>query len=157
MRGQESNLRTRGSKPRISTSRNYPAIKEGRVGLEPTRGCLTNTCSAAELPTQKYEDECGPTASSLSLGGKPCFQPDDFHSSSCGDRNRTCVVTVNSRLPVPARTPPQEFSVSVVGFEPTISCPRGTRPSFIAKKGQAFPHADNRSSQTCLNSYPNCQ
>ena len=25
MRGQESNLRTRGSKPRISTSRNYPA------------------------------------------------------------------------------------------------------------------------------------
>jgi hypothetical protein len=27
LRGQESNLRTRGSKPRISTSRNYPAIK----------------------------------------------------------------------------------------------------------------------------------
>lgn len=27
--------------------------------------------------------------------------------SSCGDRNRTCDVTVNSRLPVPTRTPPQ--------------------------------------------------
>ncbi len=26
LRGQESNLRTRGSKPRISTSRNYPAM-----------------------------------------------------------------------------------------------------------------------------------
>lgn len=50
--GQESNLRTRGSKPRISTSRNYPAVGEGRVGLEPTRWCLTNTCSAAELPTR---------------------------------------------------------------------------------------------------------
>ena len=52
LRGQESNLRTRGSKPRISTSRNYPAVGEGRVGLEPTRWCLTNTCSAAELPTR---------------------------------------------------------------------------------------------------------
>jgi hypothetical protein len=48
LRGQESNLRTRGSKPRISTSRNYPAVG----GLEPTRWCLTNTCSAAELPTR---------------------------------------------------------------------------------------------------------
>lgn len=25
---------------------------KGRVGLQPTRWCLTNTCSAAELPTQ---------------------------------------------------------------------------------------------------------
>lgn len=29
-----------------------PQFGEGRVGLEPTRWCLTNTCSAAELPTQ---------------------------------------------------------------------------------------------------------
>ena len=29
-----------------------PQWEEGRVGLEPTRGCLTNTCSAAELPTR---------------------------------------------------------------------------------------------------------
>lgn len=35
-----------------------PQWEEGRTtlravpGLEPTRGCLTNTCSAAELPTQ---------------------------------------------------------------------------------------------------------
>ena len=71
-------------------------------------------------------------SSSLSLGGMPCFRPDDFQSSSCGDRNRTCVVTVNSRLPVPARTPPQCFSVSVVGFEPTFSCARGTRISMLS-------------------------
>ena len=25
---------------------------EGRAGLEPAHGCLTGTCSAAELPTQ---------------------------------------------------------------------------------------------------------
>jgi hypothetical protein len=28
-----------------------PQSQEGRVGLEPTRWCLTGTCSAAELPT----------------------------------------------------------------------------------------------------------
>lgn len=32
LRGQESNLRTRGSKPRISTSRNYPASWRGTGG-----------------------------------------------------------------------------------------------------------------------------
>lgn len=32
LRGQESNLRTRGSKPRISTSRNYPAMGRGTGG-----------------------------------------------------------------------------------------------------------------------------
>ena len=47
----EGDSQTPASKPRISTSRNYPAVEEGRVGLEPTRWCLTNTCSAAELPT----------------------------------------------------------------------------------------------------------
>ena len=30
-----------------------PQWEEGRVGLEPTHGCLTNTCSAAELPTRE--------------------------------------------------------------------------------------------------------
>lgn len=60
LRGQESNLRTRRSKRRISTSRNYPASKEGRVGLEPTHWCLTGTCSAAELPTQSALRESNP-------------------------------------------------------------------------------------------------
>ena len=65
--------------------------------------------------------------------GRLLIQSDDFHScSSCGDRNRTCVTTVNSRLPVPARTPPQCHSVSVVGFEPTLSCSRCTRISRLS-------------------------
>ena len=80
-------------------------FKAEAVGLEPTIPILRDTC----------------------FRGRLLIQPDDFHSSSCGNRNRTCVVTVNSRLPVPTRTPPQGFSVSVVGFEPTFSCARGTR------------------------------
>lgn len=48
-----------------------PQREEGRVGLEPTRGCLTNTCSAAELPTQ-HKDYREPTSSSLPLGVGPC-------------------------------------------------------------------------------------
>ena len=36
--------------------------------------------------------------------------------SSCGGRNRTCVVAVNSRLPVPTRAPPQ--SSRTAGFGP---------------------------------------
>ena len=28
-------------------------LEKGRVGLEPTRGCLTGTCSATELPTRE--------------------------------------------------------------------------------------------------------
>lgn len=35
LRGQESNLRTRDSKSRISTSRNYPAWGECPAGIEP--------------------------------------------------------------------------------------------------------------------------
>ena len=44
----------------------------------------------------------------------------------CGGRNRTCVGAVNSRLPVPARVPPHQ-QVRTAGFEPAISCARGTR------------------------------
>ena len=54
LRGQESNLRTPGSKPGITTNSDDPAMlpTEGRAGLEPARWYLTGTCSAAELPTQ---------------------------------------------------------------------------------------------------------
>ena len=39
LRGQESNLRTRGSKPRISTSRNYPASLRGTGGTRTHDQC----------------------------------------------------------------------------------------------------------------------
>ena len=38
--------------------------------------------------------------------------PSVFMFTSCGGRNRTCVRAVNSRLPVPARVPPQSFTQS---------------------------------------------
>jgi hypothetical protein len=47
-------------------------------------------------------------------------------AQSCGGRNRTCVGAVNSRLPVPTRDPPHQ-EVRTAGFEPAISCARGTR------------------------------
>ena len=43
-------------------------MEEGRVGLEPTRWCLTNTCSAAELPTQSRVP-CGNRTRLSSLEG----------------------------------------------------------------------------------------
>jgi hypothetical protein len=57
-----------GSKPSIAANSDYPAIKEGRVGLEPTHRCLTNTCSAAELPTQS-KVPCGNRTRLSSLEG----------------------------------------------------------------------------------------
>jgi hypothetical protein len=65
--------------------------------------------------------------------------------NGCGDRNRTCVTTINSRLPVPARTPPQSLPANVVGFEPTVSCSRSTRISRLSytlifvRRGSTFP------------------
>ena len=46
-------LRTRrDSRAAIPNSIPRQFFKEGRVGLEPTQGCLTGTCSATELPTR---------------------------------------------------------------------------------------------------------
>lgn len=45
-----------------------PHHQEGRVGLEPTRWCLTNTCSAAELPPQ-LKVPCGSRTHLFSLEG----------------------------------------------------------------------------------------
>ena len=63
----------------------------------------------------------------------PGWKPGTFaarpRAQSCGGRNRTCVGVINppmADLPVPARDPPQK-SVRTAGFEPAISCARGTR------------------------------
>lgn len=52
-----------------------------------------------------------------------------FRVLSSGGRNRTCVPPVNSRVPVPARAPPESFrpTVGMAGFEPAISCSRSGR------------------------------
>ena len=59
-----------------------------------------------------------------------------FRRLSSGGRNRTCVPPVNSRVLVPARTPPESKAqtVGMAGFEPAISCSRSRRID------QAFPH-----------------
>ena len=57
-----------GSKPSIAANSDYPAMKEGGVGIEPTQGCLTNTCSAAELPTRS-KVPCGNRTRLSSLEG----------------------------------------------------------------------------------------
>ena len=41
-------------------------------------------------------------------------------SSSCGGRNRTHVVTVQSRLPIPAQAPPHQVSVQIAGQESNL-------------------------------------
>lgn len=88
LRGQDSNLRTRDSKSRISTDRNYPASKSALRELNPP-------VQLGRLAPWPLGQEHLRADVVITIG------------SSCGDRNRTCDVTVNSRLPVPARTPPQ--------------------------------------------------
>lgn len=134
LRGQDLNLRSRGQSHEFLPAETSPQWEEGRTteaavpGLEPTRGCLTNTCSAAELPTRIAKTTAARRLHPryLSAAGLASSRMTSI-DSSCGDRNRTCVTTVNSRLPVPARTPPQCHPVSVVGTEPTPSCDRSTR------------------------------
>ncbi len=64
---------------------------------------------------------------------------------NCGGRNRTRVTAVNSRLPVPARVPPQSPSVRLApvrtaGFEPAIS----RSPTW--HDNQALPRSDQHRS-----------
>ena len=70
-----------------------------------------------------------------------CRRLSAHRQSSSGGRNRTCVPPVNSRVLVPARTPPESSSsrqtVGMAGFEPAISCSQGRRIS------QAFPHPES--------------
>ena len=67
-----------------------------------------------------------------------------FRVLSSGGRNRTCVPPVNSRVLVPARTPPESSrpTVGMAGFEPAISCSQGRRI------GQAFLHPGSSRSPT---------
>ena len=64
-----------------------------------------------------------------------------FRTLSCGGRNRTCVVAVNSRPPVPARAPPHHQS----GW--LDSNQRSRAPDARAPECQAFPHPETKSAQ----------
>ena len=62
LRGQESNLRTRGSKPRISTSRNYPAMRRGTGGTRTHARVLNKhlLCRRATVPVKSALWESNP-------------------------------------------------------------------------------------------------
>ena len=108
-----------------------PHRAKGRAGLEPARRCLTGTCSAAELPT-RIRVPCG-TRTHNGLFVRTCSrgrllnQSDDFHfyqAAVAGIEPASRRLTV--AFPYQHRTH-RITSVSVVGFEPTISCSQGTR------------------------------
>jgi hypothetical protein len=90
---------------------------------------------------RRKERESNPQGSSLSRFRAGCRRPSACPSplSSSGGRNRTCVPPVNSRVLVPARTPPESWhlTVGMAGFEPAISCSQGRRIS------QAFLHPES--------------
>ena len=80
------------------------------VGLEPTTGIS---------PAPAFE--AGSSSSRMTSNLQ----------SSCGGRTRTCIRLLNREPPYHWATP-QFMSVSVAGFEPTISCARGTRISRLS-------------------------
>ena len=116
-----------GSKPGITTSSDYPAIFKSalresnpprQVGsLEPLplgqEHLVCRSAKSALFVVQRKERESNPQGSSLDRFRSGCHHhlacPSVLMFKSCGGRNRTCVRAVNSRLPVPARVPPQSF------------------------------------------------
>jgi hypothetical protein len=149
LRGQESNLRTRRSKRRISTTRNYPAMEECPAGVEPAcpawkAGTFAARPRAPVVSARRKPWDSNPQrtqgphlfSSGLDYRGPgllppyrsaagPCFRPDDFQQAAvAGIEPAPGRLTV--AFPYQHGTHRIE-TVSVVGFEPTISCARGTR------------------------------
>jgi hypothetical protein len=100
------------------------------AGLEPASPATTASrrCPKPWQPAvsrSAIKSECPAGIEPAPPGWKPGTFAARPRAPSCGGRNRTCVGVINSHLPVPARVPPQ--SVRTAGFEPAISCARGTR------------------------------
>ena len=117
----------RARKP--TTSRSPIMFQERLVGVEPTSPAWKAGTSAARPKAHKAEGEGvePPRLIARPLSRRlPSPTWLDLPYQSCGGRNRTCVRAVNSRLPVPARVPPQ-WEVRMAGFEPAVSCARSTR------------------------------
>ncbi len=62
-------------------------------------------------------------------------------SPNCGGRNRTCVVTIQSRLPVPAQAPPHRLRHTLL----QKARGGGVEPPFPGSKPGGLPLADPRS------------
>ncbi len=113
---QESNLQTLGSEPSRSASWRSGALFPSEVfpdGIEPTaswlrarRRCRWTTGLGISVDHLIHATTAEPS--------RVIWFPDRRRArgspKSCGGRNRTCAVTVNSRPPVPARAPPHQVS-----------------------------------------------
>lgn len=157
LRGQDSNLRTRDSKSRISTSRNYPAeFKATADRLHPRSSLGVGPCSRAGIEPACPAWKAGtfaarPRARVISSRRKPWDSnpqrtagPHLFSRQAPHPSRMTSVcnqAAVAGIEPAPGRLtvafPYQHgthriTAVSVVGFEPTISCARGTRISKLS-------------------------
>ncbi len=111
----------------------FSHFEECPVGVEPTSPVWKTGTFAARSRAHAAEGEgVEPSRLIARLFSKQLPSPIGLpFRLSCGGRNRTCVTTINSRLPVPAQDPPHQ-SVRTTGFEPAVSCFRNRR------NGQAF-------------------
>jgi hypothetical protein len=170
---EESNLRrlrprlrlgARARETHTSPSPNKSALRESNPPRQLGR--------LAPLPIgqghgRRKEGESNSQGSSLDRFRGGCHRQLACPSTSCGVRNRTCDGAVNSRLPVPARAPPQ--SVKAAGFEPAISCSRGRRnprlshalnsraPSGSRTRTSAMARRQAAATLWALTNVPNCQ
>ena len=122
--GQESNLRTPGSKPGISASRNYPRggqLPDGRLERQACAGCggrtrLSPAWKAGASPltakgreerARRKEGESNPQGSSLGRFRGGCHRQLACPSTSCssGGGSRTPILPVNSRVRLPVPPP----------------------------------------------------
>ena len=123
-----------GSKPGSLPLADPRMFQECPAGIEPASPAWKAGTSAARPRAHKAEGEgVEPSRLIARLFSRQLPSPIGlpFRITSCGGRNRTCVGALNSRLPVPARAPPQSKS-GTAGFEPTISCSRSTRNSRLS-------------------------
>ena len=127
-------MRDRGFEPRS------PGWKPGVVPLDQSRGRQAE--GEGVEPSRLGHRPKGGRVRFRAGCRRPSACPSSLSSS--GGRNRTCVPPVNSRVLVPARTPPESSrqTVGMAGFEPAISCSQGRRIS------QTFLHPESPRSPT---------
>ena len=127
MRRQESNLRRRRSERRVPTNRNDSAAHWS------PRNARRPTCREQPGTTIKGPAIEDPGSSPGPYGVEVC--PGKIRQQGPAEAAREGIEpsnkVINSHLPVPAQDLAKE-AVSVAGFEPAISCARGTRSTRLS-------------------------
>ena len=127
MRRQESNLRRRRSERRVPTNRNDSAAHwSPRNARRPT--CREQPGTTIKGPAiEDPGSSPGPYGVEVSPGKIRQQGPAEAAREGIEPSNKV----INSHLPVPAQDLAKE-AVSVAGFEPAISCARGTRSTRLS-------------------------